>query len=219
MYDQAVIDAELLLLKAPPILVAAAREGRITALECAMPECVCPDGRGVFTATSGSRGPWIPTADRWPVPGRDGGAYATDNVRLAHSLCNSLDGNAVGVQLARESGWYGSERQRDLSRRNMRKVLETWGSTPEGIEARRLAQSAGGRARPREAAVRAGHAGRPGLARWQETEEGRAQSVENGRRLAAINAASGVDTQRKALCQRWNLNRGKPCVCGHHGIA
>jgi hypothetical protein len=208
----------LLLLKAPPILVAAAREGRITTLECAMPECVCPDGRGHFVATNRSRGPWIPTPDRWPRPARDGGAYVTDNVRLAHARCNYVEGNRVGVERAHATGWYGSECQRELSRRNMRAMLEGWGRSPEAAVARHRSGVTGGRARSPEGAVRAGKAGHPGLLRWQATEEGHAQSVENGRRLGRLNADG--HTSRIALCQRWNLNRGKSCVCGRHaGIA
>ncbi len=32
------------------------------------------------------------TADRYPVPGSNGGKYEPHNVRLAHAACNSMAG-------------------------------------------------------------------------------------------------------------------------------
>ena len=182
------VAADLVVLKAPPILIAAAREGLIAALECAMPECLCPEGRSHFVAATGRRGPWIPTPDRWPVPGRDGGEYVPSNVRLAHARCNYSDGNRVGVERAHASGWYGSERQRELSRRNMKKVHETWGKTEEAFAQRSRIGKINGHTRSAETMTKAGKAGEPGLRRWQATPQGHSVSVENGKRLAAGNA-------------------------------
>jgi len=41
--------------------------------------------------------------------------------------------------------------------------------------------------------------------------------------IAAIKKSGYLGSERhvtsaiKALCQRWNINRGKPCTCGQHG--
>jgi hypothetical protein len=235
---------DLITLGAPCILRQAVRGGLITALECAMPICLCPAGRSHFDATTGRRGPWIPTPDRWPVAGRDGGEYVPSNVRLAHARCNYAEGNRVGVERAHASGWYGSERQRELSRRNMKIMREGWGKTEAAVAARHRIGVAGGHARPREAAVRAGMAALPGLRAWEQTPEGHAHHRAVGRRLAdwaatpegqekrlaALRARKWTPEARAAVsermsragtisgCKRWNVDRGKPCTCGVHGI-
>jgi hypothetical protein len=51
----------------------------------------------------------------------------------------------------------------------------------------------------------------------------RASAAKSGRKRAAVMKAEGhygSEPQRvrgyKAACQRWNINRGKPCTCGQH---
>jgi hypothetical protein len=82
---------QLLRLRADAVLVLAAERGLILELSCAMPECRCPEGRSHFEK-KGMRGHWAPSADRFPVPGRDGGTYVPENIRLAHGSCNWAEG-------------------------------------------------------------------------------------------------------------------------------
>lgn len=60
--------------------------------QCEADVCQCPHGRSYFETA----GPWVPSPDRYPVPGRLGGAYSLDNVRLTHQNCNKADGGRVG---------------------------------------------------------------------------------------------------------------------------
>jgi exonuclease III len=76
------------------ILVTAAEKGYITELDCAMPECLCPNelgGRSYFEPKSLGLSDWMPTADHFPKLKMDGGHRTVDNVRLAHRLCNRVD--------------------------------------------------------------------------------------------------------------------------------
>ena len=82
-------------LEARAVLIKAAHHGLINTLECAMEICLCPEGRGFF-APHGCREPWQLTADRFPIPGREGGKYTIENVRLAHLKCNVSAGGKVG---------------------------------------------------------------------------------------------------------------------------
>ena len=81
-----------------PALVLAAERGMIDQLVCLMPYCLCPQGRMHFENKKG-RNFWAPSADRYPIPGRDGGLYTPDNVRLAHWRCNNVEGAAVGGKI------------------------------------------------------------------------------------------------------------------------
>jgi hypothetical protein len=83
---------KLIALHADSVLGIAAERGLITELACQMPECRCPEGRNYFEERRGRRSKWAPSADRFPIPGRDGGLYAPDNVRLSHASCNFADG-------------------------------------------------------------------------------------------------------------------------------
>lgn len=83
---------ELLARCAAASLVLAAERGLITELACAMPKCRCPRGRTHFEPKH-RLNKWGPSADRWPVPGREGGSYTADNVRLAHLQCNRVEGS------------------------------------------------------------------------------------------------------------------------------
>jgi hypothetical protein len=82
-------------LNAPRILVKAAEWRQMTALECEMPECLCPaelGGRGYFEPRMpGKTSSWEPTNDHYPVMKCDGGRVSVDNSRLAHRLCNRVD--------------------------------------------------------------------------------------------------------------------------------
>lgn len=180
-----VID-DLRALRAASELIRAAREGYLTDLRCAMPICHCPDGRSYFEPCGGSpRKRWIPSADRFPVLGRDGGTYEPDNVRLSHWFCNLSESGRLTSRLRKESGQYQSPAHRELGRQLSRRGL-------------------------------------PAIRRWERSPECHAIRAETCRRVGklpttdaerAINSAS----MRVKNCVRWNLNRGKPCVCGHHG--
>ena len=81
----------LLDLNSTAVLVLAAERGLIGGLACAMEECRCPEGRKHFEPKRGWNR-WAPSADRYPIPGRDGGQYTPDNVRLSHFQCNRAEG-------------------------------------------------------------------------------------------------------------------------------
>jgi hypothetical protein len=87
---------QLVALGAAAVLAVAAERGLITDLWCQMPECRCPKGRSYFEKRR-RYNPWAPSADRYPVPGRDGGLYVPDNVRLAHLICNQADGGRASL--------------------------------------------------------------------------------------------------------------------------
>jgi len=87
-------------LGAKPVLIQAAHRGLIKELKCSFEDCRCPDGREFFE-TKASRRLWAPSADRFPVPGRDGGEYVPDNVRLVHFSCNAMDGGRVGGKISK----------------------------------------------------------------------------------------------------------------------
>ena len=82
---------DLISLRAAAVLAIAAERGLITELACAMLECRCPEGRNYFEPTR-RRSLWAPSPDRWPIPGRNGGKYTPDNVRLSHFSCNVAEG-------------------------------------------------------------------------------------------------------------------------------
>jgi hypothetical protein len=72
------------------ILRQVARDGQLVDVRCEMPQCYCYRGRSYFEP----RGPysdWEPTADHYPMLKMHGGILASDNVRLAHRLCNRRD--------------------------------------------------------------------------------------------------------------------------------
>jgi hypothetical protein len=192
------------------VLIRAAKAGRITEVRCAMPECGCPEGRGFFTPRAAPlNGPWAPSADRWPVPGRDGGQYRVDNVRLAHRRCNQVHSGRVtgmkrGFRYTAPRVLSPEEHERRV---RQGKVLAELARTPEGRERSRLTGQkwgpVGGRrgtaAKKADAATPEGRARRlRALALGQQTHE----------QLAA-NAA-------KANCLRWAIGRGLPCRCGQH---
>ena len=133
--------------RAAHVLIEAAFEKKIIAFECAMPLCSCPDGRGYFEKRGNPfKGPWAPSADRYPLPGRFGGEYTTDNVRLAHWRCNNQDG-----------GRAGTEKKKAYAR------------SPEGRAAKRRA----GQAQPLEAKRKGGRLGGATRAVFLRSEEAR----------------------------------------------
>jgi hypothetical protein len=67
-----------------------ARDGQIIDVRCEMPQCYCVRGRRYFEPRpTGSQ--WSPTADHYPRLKMHGGHLTSDNVRLAHKLCNQRD--------------------------------------------------------------------------------------------------------------------------------
>lgn len=97
---------ELQRLRARRDLIRAAHLGFICQLRCAMPVCFYPEAsppkgyyplpnpraprRTVFEENDG-RNPWAPTADHYPLLEYQGATLISENVRLAHKLCNSED--------------------------------------------------------------------------------------------------------------------------------
>ena len=72
------------------ILRQLARNGQIIDVRCEMPQCYCFRGRRYLEP----RKPYSdsePTADHYPRLKMHGGQLTSDNVRLAHRLCNRRD--------------------------------------------------------------------------------------------------------------------------------
>jgi hypothetical protein len=93
---------QLRALKARRILIRAAEQGKITSVQCAMEECLCPvelGGRGYFESVTKDLSDWIPTNDHHPVLKCEGGPESPGNSRLAHRLCNRV-GYAKGAGLS-----------------------------------------------------------------------------------------------------------------------
>jgi hypothetical protein len=217
------IETELTALRAPRILVEAARAGRISRLTCEMPECKDPLGRDHFEARGvRMRAAWAPSADRFPLMGHEGGTYDVDNVRLAHWRCNQVAGAAIGghrgilTRVARgdfqTEAWIA--RASRLGQGPGRQALETWRKTPEGhahhVALGRALADAGirGDIRIAQAASLAARRARNHFQSEEWSEFSRKASPEQKAHAARI-----------GLCVRWNLNRGKPCQCGHHATA
>ena len=164
-YD--VIDA-LCSLRADPILIQAALHGKITKLECRFVDegrCLHPTDPTFFTCKGSPRNnPWAPSADRWPVPGREGGEYTIENVRLTHYRCNVAEGGRIGgpmgdhVPCGRASGGKnfthegsvrGGRTSGRMSKGNKsfgRNVQARWRGTPEQQEWLSRAGRLGGKA-------------------------------------------------------------------------
>ncbi len=72
------------------ILMQLARNDQLIDVRCEMPQCYCFRGRRHFDPR-GSGSDWEPTADHYPRLKAHGGHLTSDNVRLAHRLCNRRD--------------------------------------------------------------------------------------------------------------------------------
>ena len=197
--------AELARLRADSSLILAAVSGSVLSIECSMPICLCPDGRGYFEKCGNPlRGPWGPSPDRYPLPGRHGGGYVVGNVRLSHLRCNKSEGGRVGGKISaprtqailRANGYYRSAKHRE--------------------NAARL-----GRAMPHEGHVRAGRIGILSLTAEMRLRGGLAASPVGRERLRAWHRRPDITpvlarSGRIGACQRWQVLRGRPCVCGSH---
>jgi len=72
------------------ILWQLARDGQLIDVLCEMPQSYCPRGRRYFEPRL-PLSEWSPTADHYPRLKMHGGHLTSDNVRLAHRLCNQRD--------------------------------------------------------------------------------------------------------------------------------
>ena len=72
------------------ILWQLARDGQIIDVRCEMPQCYCFRGRRYFDPRP-PPSEWELTADHYPRLKMHGGHLTSDNVRLAHRLCNRRD--------------------------------------------------------------------------------------------------------------------------------
>jgi hypothetical protein len=72
------------------ILRKLAGDGQLIEVRCEMPQCYCFRGREHFDHAS-DHSDWSPTADHYPRLKMHGGHLTSDNVRLAHRLCNRRD--------------------------------------------------------------------------------------------------------------------------------
>ncbi len=73
------------------VLVRMAQRGQIIELQCEMPMCYCPQGRGYFERKSHPPPKWAPSPDHYPRLKADGGHLEPWNVRLSHVHCNKKD--------------------------------------------------------------------------------------------------------------------------------
>jgi hypothetical protein len=73
------------------ILRQLATDGQLVDVRCEMPQCYCFRGRRHFDPRSAPGSDWEPTADHYPQLKMHGGRLTSDNVRLAHRLCNRRD--------------------------------------------------------------------------------------------------------------------------------
>lgn len=64
--------------------------GVVPRLECSMDECLCPGGRDYFDQKAHPPTDWSPSVDHIQLKS-EGGTLESDNVRLAHVLCNRVD--------------------------------------------------------------------------------------------------------------------------------
>ncbi len=180
---------------ANPILVFAATKGLIKVMKCEMPICELEleqeNGRYFFETCRGremaSSRKWAPSPDRYPIPARDGGRYVPENVRLAHHRCNLLEGSRAGVG----SPAHLSALAGPANRARWNAVLAKWNGSPA-----QQAHIAKLNADPRQQARN-----RAWLAEWRA-------SPGNHAHLAA--------NTKKGNCTQWQINRGKPCICGQH---
>ena len=72
------------------VLLQMARDGQIIDVRCEMPQCYCFRGRRHFDPRL-PQSDWSPTPDHYPRLKAHGGHLTSDNVRLAHRLCNRRD--------------------------------------------------------------------------------------------------------------------------------
>lgn len=72
------------------ILWQLARDGQLLDVRCEMPQCYRFRGRRYFEPRPEAYD-WEPTANHYPRRKMDGGRLTSDNVRLAHRLCNRRD--------------------------------------------------------------------------------------------------------------------------------
>ena len=72
------------------ILRQLALDGQLNEVRCEMPQCYCFQGRAYFDGR-GQHSDWEPTADHYPRLKMHGGHLTSENVRLAHRLCNRQD--------------------------------------------------------------------------------------------------------------------------------
>jgi hypothetical protein len=202
-------------LNAAPILIQAAYHGLIDSLECRFvdtDECLCPDGRWFFTKRGDPRhSPWAPSADRWPVPGRDGGEYVIENVRLAHYRCNvSAGGRASKGGSVTQARWRGTHKQHGWAVEGGRRAIQKMS---------------------KEAKSRGGRASATARTFEQRSAAGRANVVANGgwafqtpeQHSAASRAAGLITCAQRVTCECGKISTpggmGQHCkATGHRKV-
>jgi hypothetical protein len=106
-------------LNARRILVKAAEQFKITDVQCAMGDCLCPEelgGRNYFEPATRDLSDWMPTNDHYPTLACDGGRETVHNSRLAHRLCNRVDySKRIGRSFAKDLARVEAARQEALS--------------------------------------------------------------------------------------------------------
>jgi len=115
-----VVEGQLKELGVRGILITAAEQGYITALNCQMPECLCPEelgGRGYFEPVTRALPDWMPTHEHFPRSKAQGGHRTVENTLLAHRLCNRVDySKSIGRSYAKDLARVESARMQAIER-------------------------------------------------------------------------------------------------------
>jgi hypothetical protein len=207
-------------LRADHILILEAMNGRISKLECMMDLCSCPQGRGYFEKKgSPKNNPWAPSADRFPVPGRNGGKYESGNVRLVHRRCNQQD---AGRMLAKwlDETVDGRKVRSEAGKKGARSLMNSgYHQTLKGQQH----HSRAGKAGSHETKVLAGQLSVQARIKsgYYQTEKALAQLSAAGKlgrqkQPRKVRIQNGKRWAKVTNCKRWQRERGKPCICGSH---
>jgi hypothetical protein len=129
---------ELRCLGVTGILLTAAERGKIRKLKCQMPQCFCPaqlGGKSYFESVTSELSDWMPTHDHYPKLESRGGHRSIENTRLAHRLCNRMDGrpskrDRARLETARRSASEGAQRRTVGLRREVALLLCGDGRAP-----------------------------------------------------------------------------------------
>jgi len=172
-----------------PALVLAAERGLIAELACTMPKCLCPRGREYFETLGVTRGGtwWGPSPDRFPIPGRRGGTYTTDNVRLAHVQCNRNEGSSMLGEVGK-TGKGGRARMASLGSEG-RSALSHMAGTAAALKLT-----------PQQRSDRARNGGR----------------ATGNKNIMALTPEHRRSISAKANCTQHQIRKSRPCICGQH---
>ncbi len=125
-------------------------------------------------------------------------------------LTNMTDGGDSGPTMCGETNPFYGRSHTGETRERLRAARQ--GSTHS--DATRAKLSAMRKANPNKGTFQVGHV-------WSDASKAKRSASQRGvlhtdEEKAKIRNALRGRYPAKAACQRWQINRGKPCVCGHH---